>query len=62
MKSLLKHNNTDDNRVRAGEGGAIEVILNAMRTHINNAGVCEAGCGALGNITENGNQIKAQME
>ena len=37
--------------MRAGEGGAIETILNVMRTHINNAGVCEAGCGALRNIT-----------
>ena len=56
-------NNIADNQMRAGkEGGAIEVILNVMRTHINNAEVCEAGCGALYNITSNGKQIEAQME
>ena len=47
--------------MKAGEGGAIEVILNVMRTHINNAGVCEEGCKALINIAHNnGKQIEAQ--
>ena len=44
--------------MRAGEGGVIEVILNAMRTHINNADVCEAGCGALKVIAVDGKQTK----
>ena len=48
-------NNIADNQVRAGKGGAIEVILNVMRTHSNNAGVCEYGCDALCIITANGN-------
>ena len=48
--------------MRAGEGGVIEVILDAMKTHSKNAGVCEQGCGALRNITMNGKQIEAQME
>ena len=50
------------NKVRAGKGGAIEVILNAMRTHINNAGVCEDGFRVLINITVNGKQIEARMK
>ena len=45
---------TDDNQVKAGEAGAIDVIVSAMKTHSNNAGVCYYGCGALRNITANG--------
>ena len=47
---------TADNQVKAGECGAIEVILSAMKTHMNNADVCQAGCGALWSITVNGKQ------
>ena len=45
---------TADNQVKAGGAGAIDAIVSAMKTHSNNAGVCEKGCGALNNITENG--------
>ena len=45
---------TDDNQVKAGGAGAIDVIVSAMKTHSDNAGVCEQGCGALWNITANG--------
>ena len=45
---------TADNKVMAGRAGAIDVIVSAMKTHSNNAGVCEQGCGALGNIIMNG--------
>ena len=45
---------TADNQVKAGRAGAIDVIVSAMKTHSNNAGVCEAGCGALNSITFNG--------
>ena len=45
---------TADNQVMAGGAGAIDVIVSAMKTHINNAGVCEQGCCALWNITVNG--------
>ena len=38
----------------AGGAGAIDVIVSAMKTHIDNAGVCGQGCKALGNITVNG--------
>ena len=48
--------------MRAGKGGAIKVILDAMKTHSKNAGVCKAGCWALGNIAANGKQIEAQMK
>lgn len=34
--------------------GATEVILNAMKTHIDNVGVCEKGCVGLWNIMSNG--------
>lgn len=44
----------EKNQGKAGEAGAIEVILNAMEIHINNAKVCEYGCEALWNITLDG--------
>ena len=44
---------TDDNKVKAGRAGAIDVIVSAMKTHSNNADVCEQGCGALWAITLN---------
>ena len=47
---------TADNQVKAGECGAIEVIVNAMKAHMNITDVCEQGCGALCNITVNGKQ------
>ena len=55
-------NPTADNEVRAGEAGAIDVILNAMRTHINNADICKWGCGALMRITVNGKQNTQTMK
>ena len=48
---------TADNQVKAGGAGAIDVIVNAMKTHTNNADVCEHGCGALNNIAANGTYI-----
>ena len=40
--------------MKAGEAGAIDVIISAMKTHSNNADVCFVGCGALWAITLNG--------
>ena len=37
----------------AGREGAIEVIIEAMNKYINDAGICECGCGALWGIIEN---------
>ena len=41
------------NQTKAGEAGAIDVILCAMKRHMDNINVCKFGCGALWNITEN---------
>ena len=37
--------------MKAGATGGIEAAVKAINTHIDNAGVCHAGCGALSNIT-----------
>ena len=44
--------------MKAGEAGAIEVIVSAMKTHANNSDVCEQGCWALCVITVNGTSHK----
>ena len=52
-----KQNNqeiTADNKVKAGEVGAIEAILYVMKTHSTDAVICEKGCRILNNITFNG--------
>ena len=40
--------------MKAGAAGGIEAVVKAINTHINNADVCEKGCGALNNMTLNG--------
>ena len=45
---------TAENQVKAGAAGGIEVVVKAINTHINNAEVCNTGCGALRSMTENG--------
>ena len=45
---------TAENKVKAGAAGGIEAVVKAINTHINNAGVCERGCCALLNMTDNG--------
>ena len=45
---------SEDNKVTAGKCGAIEAVVSAMKTHLNNAVVCEKGCGALQIIAING--------
>lgn len=52
MKLLLT-NSTDDNKARAGECGAIGMIVSAIKVHTNNLNVCEYGCKTLCNITLN---------
>ena len=59
LNFLLGNNKktTVDNRAKAGECGAIEAIVNGMKVHANNVGICRAGCGALNNATfDNGKQ------
>ena len=41
---------TAENKAKAGAAGGIEAVVKAINTHIDNAGVCESGCGALSNI------------
>ena len=40
--------------MKAGATGGIEAAVKAINTHINNAGVCEKGCGTLRIMTVNG--------
>ena len=42
---------TAENQVKAGAAGGIEAVVKAINTHINNDGVCYAGCGALRSMT-----------
>lgn len=49
------NSNIDDNKVRVGECGAIDVILSAMKNHSNNADVCNNGCGVFWNIAVDDN-------
>ena len=44
-------NNSDDNKILAGQAGAIEVIVSAIKAHTENARVCEHGCRSLCSIT-----------
>lgn len=46
----------DANQVIAGQSDIINVIIKSMGIHINNPGVCEYGCVALGNIAADGNK------
>ena len=39
--------------MKAGSVGGVEAAVKAINTHIKNAGVCEQGCGALWNMTNN---------
>lgn len=47
----------DHNQIIAGESGAIDLVLEIMKTHINNASVCEYGCGALWDIIVNNSNM-----
>ena len=37
--------------MKAGAAGGIETVTKAINTHIDNAGVCHFGCGAIWNMT-----------
>lgn len=45
---------TDENKIKAGECDAFDVMSNVMKTHLNNINVCKFGCGVLRSITANG--------
>ena len=40
--------------MKAGAAGGIEAVVKVINTHIDNADLCEKGCGALNNMTANG--------
>ena len=40
--------------MKAGAAGAIEAVVKAINTHIDNVDVCEKGCDALMWMTANG--------
>ena len=44
---------TDKNKVKAGAAGGIDAAVQAINKHIDNANVCQFGCGALCNMTAN---------
>lgn len=41
--------------IKAGQAETIELIAKTIYTHLNDPAVCDAGCGALWNITLEGN-------
>ena len=47
----------EGNRVKAGAAGGIEAVVKAINTHIDYAGVCQHGCGALWSMTLNGKKL-----
>ena len=52
---------TVENQEKAATVGRIETVVKAVNTHIDNAGVCEQGCGALRNMTkDNSKNTKTQ--
>ena len=51
---ILNIRKTDESQTEAGVAGGIEAVVKAINTHISNSGVCENGCGALWNMTDNG--------
>lgn len=48
--------------MKAGECGAINVILDAMKTHVNNADICKEGCVALLSIAYNGEILSSKYK
>ena len=50
-----------ENRTKAGAAGGIEVIVKTINTHIDNAVICEQGCGALWNMTINGKNTQTKQ-
>ena len=53
---------TDENRVKAGAAGGIEIVVKALNTHINNADVCFHGCAALMNMIFNNGKNSCYLE
>ena len=48
--------------MKAGAAGGIDVVVKAINTHINNAGVCKHGFSALFNMTANNGKTSDKMQ
>ncbi len=46
-----------ENKVFAGEAGAIDALVAAMRAHVGNAGVSKQACGAMQEICVNNGAV-----
>lgn len=51
----------EENVSKCGELGGIDTILNAIKAHIENTGVCEKACLALSNITLTSNENSIRL-
>ena len=47
--------------MEGGTAGGIEIVVKAINTHTDNVGVCEQGCGALWDMTLNGESLAKQQ-
>ena len=48
--------------MKAGATGGIEAAVKAINNHIDNARVCQTGCGALRNMTTNSKSTDKQKQ
>ena len=53
---------TDENQAIAAMTGGIEAVIKAVSIHVDNAGVCYVGCGALTNIAANYGKAQQQQQ
>ena len=51
----------DENRVKACECGAIEVVVNVMKTHIRGPELCEKGCCVLRSMSKWNNSVQKNV-
>ena len=59
---LIVQKQPENNKTKAGQAGAIEAIVSAMKAHVENADACHSGFNALLNITFNDSKIQQTSE
>lgn len=52
---------TAENQKKAGATGGIEAVVKVIITHVNNANICEKGCNALRNMTDNNSRCNVKI-
>lgn len=52
-QNMMKNKWTAENKIKAGTVGAIEAVIKIINKHKDNDSVCEQGCEALCNMTDN---------